>query len=56
MNTILNSSNNLKHKMILSLQYSSGLRISEGIRLKVGGIDLEEMTVRVRQGIGDSYL
>jgi len=51
---ILNSCTNLKHKMILSLLYSSGLRLSEVIHLKVKDIDTKEGTVRVRMGKGNS--
>ncbi len=43
---------NLKHKAILMLVYSSGLRISEVAHLKVGDIDTARMTVLVRQGKG----
>lgn len=41
---------NLKHKAILMMAYSSGLRISEVAHLKVGDIDTARMTVLVRQG------
>lgn len=51
---ILNSCTNLKHKMILSLLYSSGLRLSEVIHLKVKDIDTKEGTIRVRMGKGNS--
>ena len=43
---------NLKHKAILMMAYSSGLRISEVAHLKVGDIDTARMTVLVRQGKG----
>ena len=49
---ILNATNNLKHKLMLSLLYSAGLRLSEVIHLKVGDIDLEQKTIRVREGKG----
>ena len=51
---ILNSCKNLKHKMILSLLYSSGLRLSEVIHLKVKDISLEEQTLKVRLGKGQT--
>lgn len=50
---ILNSTNNLKHKMILSLLYSSGLRISEVVNLNVGDIDLIQNTIKVKMGKGN---
>ena len=43
---------NLKHKAILMLTYSSGLRVSESARLKITDIDSKRMTVRIRQGKG----
>lgn len=43
---------NLKHRAILTLAYSSGLRISEVAHLKVSDIDSARMTVFVRQGKG----
>ncbi len=43
---------NLKHKAILMLTYSSGLRASETARLKLTDIDSKRMMVRVTQGKG----
>jgi len=43
---------NLKHKAILMITYSSGLRISEATRLKITDIDSKRMMVRVQQGKG----
>ncbi len=43
---------NLKHRTILMLAYSAGLRLSEVAYLKVSDIDTARMTVRVRQGKG----
>lgn len=43
---------NYKHKAILYLVYSSGLRVGEVVRLKVEDIDSERMVVRVKQGKG----
>lgn len=41
---------NIKHKAILMITYSSGLRISEASRLKITDIDSKRMMVRVEQG------
>lgn len=41
---------NIKHKAILMITYSSGLRISETSRLKITDIDSKRMMVRVEQG------
>jgi len=46
------ASGNLKHQTALALAYSTGLRVSEVVSLKVGDIDSQRMTVRVEQGKG----
>ncbi len=43
---------NLKHKAMLMITYSSGLRVSETARLKLTDIDSKRMTVRVSDGKG----
>jgi integrase/recombinase XerD len=43
---------NLKHKAMLMIIYSSGLRVSEATRLELTDIDSKRMTVRIRQGKG----
>lgn len=43
---------NIKHKAILMLTYSAGLRTSEVIRLKLCDIDRERMQIRVNQSKG----
>ena len=43
---------NLKHKLLLGLSYGAGLRVSEVLKLKVGDISLEELTVIIRQSKG----
>ena len=43
---------NLKHKAMLLITYSSGLRVSEAARLKLTDIDSVRMTVRISQGKG----
>ena len=49
---------NLKHRAILTLLYSSGLRIGESIALKLSDIDLDRMQLRIRFGKGrkDRYV
>jgi len=49
---ILNKMDNLKHKCIISLAYSAGLRLGEVINLKPGDIDSKRNYVIVRQGKG----
>ena len=49
---IIENTNNIKHRCIVSLLYSSGLRRSELINLRVKDIDSERMLIRVEQGKG----
>ncbi len=49
---ILNSLDNEKHKTILTVIYSAGLRVSEVVRLKWEDIDSDRMLLRVKQGKG----
>jgi integrase/recombinase XerD len=49
---LLASVENGKHKLIISLLYSSGLRLSELINLKVSDLELEEKIGWVRSGKG----
>ena len=49
---IITVTKNLKHKSIISLTYSSGLRKSEVSHLKLADIDSKRMQVRVSQGKG----
>jgi site-specific recombinase XerD len=44
---------NAKHKLILALMYSSGLRVSEVVDLKVCDLDLESRLLTVRQSKGN---
>lgn len=49
---ILSNIENLKHRTLLTTIYSGGLRISEGVNLRIGDIDGSRMMIRVRQGKG----
>ena len=49
---LLQSIRNIKHKSILCLIYSSGLRIGELIRLKISDIDSYNNLLVVRKGKG----
>ncbi len=43
---------NAKHRLLLSLTYGAGLRVSETVNLKVKDIDLAEFTVHIKQAKG----
>ena len=43
---------NIKHRAILFLVYSAGLRVGEVVRLKVADIDSDRMLIRISQGKG----
>jgi integrase/recombinase XerD len=43
---------NLKHRAILTLVYSSGLRIGEVVKLKHQDVDPDRKTIHIRQGKG----
>jgi integrase/recombinase XerD len=49
---IINSTANKKHKTMLMLAYSAGLRVSEVVSLKTMDIDSKRMTILVRQAKG----
>jgi site-specific recombinase XerD len=49
---ILNALQNEKHKAILYLIYSAGLRVGEVVRLQPSDIDTKRMLIKVRQGKG----
>lgn len=49
---IINATRNLKHKAMLSLMYSAGLRRSEVLNMKSSDIDSKLMLIMVRQAKG----
>ncbi len=50
--TIFSVTKNLKHRAILMLIYSSGLRVSEAAHLQITDIDSKRMLLQVRQAKG----
>ncbi len=50
---LLEAAANPKHKLLLSLCYGMGLRVSEVCRLKLRDIDSERMQVRIEGGKGN---
>jgi integrase/recombinase XerD len=49
---ILGSISNVKHKLILGLMYSSGLRVSEVVNVKVQDFEFKDKMLRVREAKG----
>jgi len=45
---LINNLTNIKHKCVISLMYSAGLRISEVVNLEVKDIDSERMIITIR--------
>lgn len=44
---------NKKHKLLISLAYGAGLRVSEVINLKVKDINPEELTIHLKDAKGN---
>lgn len=51
-NSIIDATDNLKHKAIIATMYSSGLRVSEVIHLHYDDISRTNMTIHVREAKG----
>jgi len=49
---LFDATDNLKHKVILMVTYSAGLRVNETAHLKVSDIDSKRMQIKVNQGKG----
>jgi len=49
---ILDNVSNIKHKAVLFLTYSAGLRVGEVVRLRVTDIDSDRMLIHIVQGKG----
>lgn len=49
---ILDSIKNLKHRTMIALIYSSGLRLSELLSLRVRDVDCERLSIHVKEGKG----
>lgn len=55
---VINSVRNLKHRMLLSLLYSTGMRLREISNLKIEEVDSKQMRIRITSGKGkkDRYV
>ncbi|GHA44355.1 hypothetical protein GCM10007103_27000 [Salinimicrobium marinum] len=51
--SIIENTNNIKHRCIVSLLYSAGLRRGEVLNLKPDDIDSKRMVIKVRSGKGN---
>jgi integrase/recombinase XerD len=51
-NALINNTNNIKHRCIVSLLYGSGLRRAELLNLKLSDIDSKRMVIEGRNGKG----
>lgn len=49
---IIDATTNLKHKTLLALIYSSGLRISEALNIKAQNIDSDRMLIHIKNAKG----
>lgn len=49
---LLESTSNLKHRLLLTLAYSSGLRVSEVVRLQKRDFDVSRKMIHIRQAKG----
>ena len=54
----LDAVHSLKHRVILTICYAAGLRVSEAVHLRPAAIDSQRMVIRVEQGKGrkDRYV
>ncbi len=50
--SIVEATSNIKHRAILAVIYSSGLRVSEAANLKITDIDSKRMQIRIEQAKG----
>src|SRR3989344_2602361 len=49
---LINSIKNNKHKILISLSYGAGLRVSEIVNLKAKDIDSDELTIHIKSSKG----
>lgn len=50
--SIIKKITNIKHRLMISLLYSSGLRVSEVINIKVSDVSLSNLTLKIKEGKG----
>jgi len=50
---IIEHTRNRKHRLILRLLYTTGIRVGEVVKLKLGDIDSKRMVIRIKHGKGN---
>ncbi len=50
---LISATSNPKHKLILSIAYGAGLRVSETVNLKVKDVNLKNLTVHIKHSKGN---
>ncbi|HNP75290.1 MAG TPA: tyrosine-type recombinase/integrase [bacterium] len=51
-NKIINTISNSKHRLLISLSYGAGLRVSETVKLKIRDILMDELIIHIKQAKG----
>lgn len=51
--TIIDYIKNSKHRLLVSLSYGAGLRVSEAVSLKIKDVDLDELTIHLKSAKGE---
>ena len=49
---LIDATENIKHKLLIELMYSAGLRVSEAVKVKVNDLDFEQKMGIIRDGKG----
>lgn len=49
-NSLIEVTKNIKHRVLISLAYGAGLRVSEVVGLRVRDLELEELSIWIRDG------
>jgi integrase/recombinase XerD len=49
---IIEATSNSKHRLMISLAYASGMRVSEIVKLKVADLNLEDLSIHIKQAKG----
>jgi len=50
---VIGTVSNLKHRIMIALAYGAGLRVSEAVGLRVRDLDLDELTIHLKQAKGN---